>query len=267
MLKVYVLDTGVLKTDKNNVIAGATMCTRTSPVVQHEFYEMPVMSVLIQHDKGYLLFDTGRNMHSMEKGYWDEEIQNIYELKQSIEQNIEIQLAMCGVRKEEITTIVLSHMHFDHTGNLKLFKNAKVYAPKADVEFAKAAFAAGDKTAAFGYHKADLALPINYTLVDKDFELFPGIEVVSLPGHAPGVLGLVVHLEKEGTLIFPMDAVYAKEIYGPPAKASGLVFNRTQYFASIEKVRALAEKYRAKVIPAHDKDVFKSLKKAPKYYE
>lgn len=267
MLKVYILDTGSLKTDKNNVVAGATMCTRTSPVVQHEFYEMPVMSVLIQHNKGYILFDTGSNMHSMERGYWDEKIQDIYELKQSIEQNVEIQLATCGVRKEEIDTVVLSHMHFDHTGNLKLFKNAKVYAPKADVEFAKAAFAKGDETATFGYHKADLELPVKYNLVDKDFELIPGVEVVCLPGHAPDVLGLVVHLSKSGTFIFPMDAVYTKEIYGPPAKASGLVFNRTQYFASIEKVRALAQKYRAQVVPAHDRDVFKALKKAPHYYE
>ncbi|MBQ8319924.1 MAG: N-acyl homoserine lactonase family protein [Clostridia bacterium] len=266
-MRVYILDNGVLKTDKNNVVAGATMCTRTRPFAQHEFYEMPVMSVLIEHDNGYLLFDTGSNMHSMEKGYWDEGIQDIYELKQSLGQNIEIQLATCGVRKEEINTVVLSHMHFDHTGNLKLFKNAKVYAPKADVEFARNAFAKGDSTAAFGYHKPDLELPINYTLVEKDFELFKGVEVICLPGHSPGVLGLVVHTEKSGTLIFPMDAVYTKEIYGPPAKASGLVFNRTEYFASIEKVREIAKKYRAQVIPAHDNEVFKNLKKAPYYYE
>lgn len=266
MLRVYVLDNGFLKTDSNNVVAGATVCTRSRPFVQHEFYEMPVMAVLIQTDEGYILFDTGSNMHSMEKGYWDENIQELYQLNQSIEQNIEIQLATCGVRKEEIKTIVLSHMHFDHTGNLKLFKNAKVYAPKADVEFAKAAFKKGDATAAFGYHKVDLDLPIRYELVEKDFELAKGVEVICLPGHSPGVLGLVVHLAG-GTMIFPMDAVYTKEIYGPPAKASGLVFNRVEYFASIEKVRSLAQKYRAKVIPAHDSEVFKNLKKAPYYYE
>ena len=243
------------------------MCTRSTPFVQHEFYEMPVMSVLIQHDNGYILFDTGSNMHSMEKGYWDEKIQDLYELKQSIEQNIEIQLAACGVRVEEIDTVVLSHMHFDHTGNLKLFKNAKVYAPKADVLFAREAFKNGDETAAFGYHQPDLALEIPYELVSKDFELVPGVEVVCLPGHSPGVLGLVVHLENSGTFIFPMDAVYTQEIYGPPAKASGLVFNRTQYFRSIEKVRELEAEYRARVIPAHDMDVFRSLRKAPRWYD
>ena len=247
-------------------MAGATVCTRSRPFVQHEFYEMPTYCVLLQTDEGYILFDTGSNMHSMEKGYWDENIQELYELKQTLAQNIEIQLASCGVRKEEIKTIVLSHMHFDHTGNLKLFKNAKVYAPKADVEYAKSAFARGDQTAAFGYHKADLDLPVRYELIDKDFTIAKGVEVICLPGHSPGVLGLVVHLNS-GTVIFPMDAVYTKEIYGPPAKAAGLVFHREQYFASIEKVRALAQKYRAKVIPAHDSEVFKNLKKAPYYYE
>lgn len=267
MLRVYILDNGFLKSDSNNVVAGATVCTRSRPFVQHEFYEMPVMCVLIQTDDGYILFDTGSNMHSMEKGYWDENIQELYQLNQTIAQNIEIQLATCGVKKEEIKTVVLSHMHFDHTGNLKLFRNAKVYAPKADVEFAKSAFARGDGVAAFGYHKPDLDLPIRYELVDKDFTLTKGVDVVCLPGHAPGVLGLVVHLEKNGTMIFPMDAVYTKEIYGPPAKASGLVFNRIEYFSSIEKVRGLAQKYRARVIPAHDSEVFKNLKKAPLYYE
>lgn len=31
----------------------------------------------------------------------------------------------------------------------------------------------------------------------------------------------MIHLEKEGTFVFPMDAVYTMEIYGPPGKASG----------------------------------------------
>lgn len=88
-----------------------------------------------------------------------------------------------------------------------------------------------------------------------------------MPGHTPGLLGLVIHLEKEGTFIFPMDAVYTSEIYGPPAKASGLLFDRETYFKSIEKVRMLQKKYHAAVIPAHDWDLFQKLKKAPHYYE
>ena len=106
-----------------------------------------------------------------------------------------------------------------------------------------------------------------YHLVEEDFEIIPGVEVVNLPGHTPGLLGLVIHLEKEGTFIFPMDAVYTNEIYGPPAKASGLLFDRTQYFKSIERVRMLQKKYSATVIPSYDWELFKNLKKTPQFYE
>lgn len=119
-----------------------------------------------------------------------------------------------------------------------------------------------------GYCKKDLDIMVKqYHLVEEDFEIISGVEVINLPGHTPGLLGLVIHLEKEGTFIFPMDAVYTNEIYGPPAKESGLLFDRTQYFKSIERVRMLQKKYNATVIPAHDWDLFKKLKKTPQYYE
>lgn len=267
-MRFYILDTGYLKTDKNNVVANSTMCTRKNPHVQHTFYNLPVMCILIEHDNGYILYDTGSNMDSM-KGYWPENLQDAYELHQTIEQNLEIQLAMCGVRKEQIDTVILSHMHFDHTGNIRLFKNADIYVPKEDFIMAQTTVRLCDDPDTYcGYCKNDMDIVVKqYHLVEEDFEIIPGVEVVNLPGHTPGVLGLVIHLEKEGTFIFPMDAVYTNEIYGPPAKASGLLFDRTQYFKSIERVRMLQKKYNATVIPAHDWDLFKTLKKTPQFYE
>lgn len=44
-MKFYILDTGYLKTDKNNVVAGSTMCTRSNPNAVHKFYNLPVMSM------------------------------------------------------------------------------------------------------------------------------------------------------------------------------------------------------------------------------
>ena len=80
-MKFYILDTGYLKTDKNNVVAGSTMCTRSKPNVTHEFYNLPVMCILIEYDNGYLLYDTGSNMNAM-SGYWPECLQDTYELHQ-----------------------------------------------------------------------------------------------------------------------------------------------------------------------------------------
>jgi glyoxylase-like metal-dependent hydrolase (beta-lactamase superfamily II) len=119
-----------------------------------------------------------------------------------------------------------------------------------------------------GYIKADMDVSVKqYHLVEEDFEFAKGIEIVNLPGHTPGLLGIVVHLENEGTLIFPQDCVYSSEIYGPPAKASGLLYDSLSFFKSIEKVRALEKKYDAKVFFAHDEEFFKTIKLAPEFYE
>ncbi len=267
-MKFYILDTGYLKTDKNNVVAGSTMATRSHPDVRHTFYNLPVMCILIEHEGKYILYDTGSHMMAM-RGHWPENLQEAYELHQTVEQNIEVQLAMCGVRKEQITTVILSHMHFDHTGNIHLFKNADIYAPKADFMTAQTTVRLSDDPTTYcGYCKNDLDVVVKqYHLVEDDFEIIPGVKIINLPGHTPGLLGLVIHLDRSGTFIFPMDAVYTNEIYGPPAKASGLLFNREQYFNSIEKVRRLQKQYGATVIPAHDWDLFQTLKKAPAFYD
>ena len=267
-MRVYLLYNGYLKTDSNNVVANSKLCTRSNEKVMHAFTKLPIMCVLIEQDGHKLLYDTGSNPLAM-KGYWPHCLQESYQLFQTTEENIEVQLAYCGVRAEEIDTVVLSHMHFDHTGNIHLFKNADFYVPKKDFMYAQTIVRlSSDPETYCGYNKNDLDVqPKQYHLVQEEFEILPGVEIINLPGHTPGLLGLVVHCEKDGTLIFPMDAVYTNEIYGPPAKASGLLHNREEYFASIEKVRNLQRKYNAKVIPAHDWEFFKTLKKAPAYYE
>lgn len=267
-VKFYILDTGYLETDKNNVVAGSTACTRDHPIVQHEFYQLPVMCILIEHENGYILYDTGSNPNAM-NGYWPNSLQNAYSFHQKMEQRLEIQLALCGVRPEEIDTVIVSHMHFDHTGNLHLFQHADIYVPKADFMMAQTEVRLTNDPEVFsGYCKGDLDVLVKqYHLVEEGFEIIPGVEIVNLPGHTTGLLGLIVHGQKDGTFIFPMDAVYTMEIFGPPAKASGLLFDRELYFKSIETVRRLQKQYHATMIPAHDWDLFQTLRKAPACYE
>lgn len=266
-MKLWILDTGYLETDKNGVVACATIGTRSNPHIENSWIKLPVMAFLIEtDDKEYILYDTGSNPEAM-NGYWQNIMQEIYPLYQTEEQRLENQLALCGVKPEDIKTVVLSHMHLDHAGNLQLFPHADVYVPKADyLNGLAAVHATPNREKHGGYIKGDMERPAEYKMVTEEFEIAPGVEVVSLPGHTEELLGLVVHLEG-GTMILPQDCVYTSEIYGPPAKLSGLLFDSVSFLKSVEKVRKLQKKYDAKVIFAHDWEFFQTLDLAPKYYE
>lgn len=265
--KLYVLNTGYLETDKNNVVNGATVGTRSNPIVQNEWIQLPVMAFLIETDNGYILYDTGSNPDAMD-GYWPINLQEVYPLYQTKEETLDAQLALCGVKPEDVKTVVVSHLHLDHAGGLYLFEHADVYVPDAD--YKNALFMVHqnpDPTKHGGYVKGDMDVSLKQVhAVKEDFEIAPGVEVINLPGHTPGLLGLVVHLEGQ-TIILPQDCVYTAEIFGPPAKASGLLYDTIAYFESIEKVRKIQKQYDAKVIYAHDSEFFKTLELAPNCYE
>lgn len=265
-MKLWFLNTGYLETDKNNVVGCSVIGTYSSPHIQNEWIKLPVMAFLIETEDGYILYDTGSHPDAM-KGYWPKNLQEIYPLYQKPEERLENQLALCGVKPEDIKTVVISHMHLDHAGGLYLFPHADIYVPKEDYECALVSVHKNpDPTKHGGYVKADCEAPANYIPVDHDIELAKGVELICLPGHTPNLLGVVVHLES-GTIILPQDAVYTVEIYGPPAKGSGFLFDSISYFKSIEKIRELQKKYDAKVIPAHDWEFFQTLNLAPAYYD
>ncbi|HHV75635.1 MAG TPA: N-acyl homoserine lactonase family protein [Thermoanaerobacterium sp.] len=267
-MKVYILDNGYLSCDENQMVAMATVGTASNQTPSHHWIKIPVYCVLIDHPGGKILFDTGCPPEAM-NGYWPKGLCEAFPYTFTEEQRMENQLKRIGLTPQDIDTVVLSHMHLDHAGNLRLFQNAQVYVHRKDFELGLLMTHRNPDPNSHGaYIKADLEVPAQFNLVDEDFELVPGVEVVTLPGHTPGVLGLVIHLQKSGTLIFPMDAVYERRNYGPPARLSGIVYDSISFIQSIEKVRKLARKYNGRVMFSHDMEFFvNEMKKAPEYYE
>lgn len=261
------MDNGWLEGDSNWIVAMSVVGTLENKTPTIKWIKIPVYCVLIDHPDGKILYDTGCHPEAM-RGYWPPNLTSIFPYYHNDSQLLSKQLALADTTPEEIKTVILSHLHLDHAGNGRLFKNAKVYVHKSDYEYAKQLVASHPNAADHGaYVKADLDIPTyRLHLVEGDCTLADGVELLSLPGHTPGLLGLMVHL-KEETFIFPADALYTQENYGPPTKMSGIVYDTIAFKASIEKIRALQQKYAAKVMFSHDMPFFKALKLVPQYYE
>lgn len=262
-MKVYILDTGWFEGDENWFVALSIFGTKENKNPMTKWTKYPVFAVLIDHPDGKILFDTGNNhkdvFHKSER----------FPFYCNEEQDIVKQLALIGTKPEDIKTVILSHMHHDHAGNLHLFKHADVYVHQTDFEYGQIlVHKTADPKDHTPYNREDLEVPVQkFHFINDDFEFAKGIEVITLPGHSPGVLGLVVKLDKDGVLIFPSDAIYTHKNFGPPAKPPVIIYDNISYIQSVEKVRSLVEKYNAKVMFSHDIDTFEAMKHSPKYYE
>ena len=268
--RFYILDTGYLEIDKNQMLANATLGTIDDKNPPAQWIQIPVYCVLINSPKkGWILFDTGCHPDGM-NGRWSPMSLKVAPYYHTEEQLLVNQLKLLGLKPEDIGTVVLSHMHCDHAGGLFLFKDtAEVYVNRDD--FMKAlllVYSSQDPNASGGTCKADVIEPVQkyHFLGNKDYEIAPGVELLFTPGHSAGLMALMVHLKNE-TYIFPVDSLNMAANYGPPARMSTVTVDSAACQASIEKIRELDERYNAKVIFPHDIEQFKTLKLAPEYYE
>lgn len=101
-------------------------------------------------------------------------------------------LSRLGVAPEDVDHVVLSHMHFDHIGNVGLFPNATFSIARAELEFWTGPYS--DRTCIEWQVRSEEVQAVvalekagRLKLLDSTpTELFPGITLNVLPGHTPG---------------------------------------------------------------------------------
>jgi glyoxylase-like metal-dependent hydrolase (beta-lactamase superfamily II) len=108
------LDGARLTLDRPDMLDGAA----PGPV------ELVVPSFLVEHDEGLVLLDTGLAPEAA-----DDPVGTYGEVGEKVRmtpaQRLDRQLAAAGVDPGEITHVVLSHVHFDHTGGLRHVRHAR----------------------------------------------------------------------------------------------------------------------------------------------
>ena len=76
-------------------------------------------------------------------------------------------------------------------------------------------------------------------------------------------MSMKVDLADTGSMIFTSDAIYMGDSYGPPATPAAIVNDLNDWYASVEKIRGIAEQSNAQVIFGHDAEQLWSLRRSP----
>jgi len=139
-----------------------------------------------------------------------------------------------------IKKVILTHIHYDHCGNIDLFPNAEIFASKKDIEdFLK------NPNLAFTLPKEIIELlieklkPIEEI---KDFLEKNNLEIIEVPGHTAGSIALFNKKEK---ILFSGDCLFENGIgrYDLPNSKPD------EIEASLDKLKKLKYKILA---PGHD---------------
>jgi glyoxylase-like metal-dependent hydrolase (beta-lactamase superfamily II) len=171
-----------------------------------------------------------------------------------------------GVKAEQVGTVILSHLHYDHAGNLDLFPNAEFVIQDEEVHFAtgrymryraaRTAFEADDVKQLIGANYAG-----RVRFIDGDDEIFPGITVHLVGGHSRGLQAVSVHT-KRGLVVLASDAAhyYANITRGNPFP---IVADVPENLESHERLFRLAGSL-DRLIPGHDPRVMELYPRHPR---
>jgi N-acyl homoserine lactone hydrolase len=217
---------------------------------------------LIVHPKGVLMWDTGLSdeIAAMPGGKALSP-----QFHGTLNKTVAAQLKEIGVAPEEVTHLGLSHMHFDHTGNVGLF-------PKATLLMQKEEFAAafGPDAAKYGNDAKNYptlgANPKQELSGDHDVFGDGTVVIKAAKGHTPGHQSLFLKLKKTGNVLLSGDLAHFTKNWDN-RRVPSFNFDKDMSVKAMDEMAAFMKENKAKFWIQHDLEQNATIKHAPKFYD
>jgi glyoxylase-like metal-dependent hydrolase (beta-lactamase superfamily II) len=147
--------------------------------------------LLVEHDAGLLLIDTGAGNKENEKFHQIYGLENAGEAGRTA---LEDGIRAAGFRPEDVSMVIDTHLHFDHAGGNTYvdaggavrasFPNARYVVQAGEYHYATHT---NERTAASYFERNYVPLfeAGVLDLVDGEREILPGVRLLPTPGHTP----------------------------------------------------------------------------------
>jgi N-acyl homoserine lactone hydrolase len=188
---------------------------------------MPVLSYAIEHREGVVLVDTGLSEDMLDPAHFacDPGTSFVYDHLLQFQfapaERIDRRLGEVGLSVEQVTSVVFTHRHADHTDGLRLLPpSTRIYVGEGDWPSHDGALVcrwpagrepiivANNRERPFG------ALPASTSLTTDG-----QVRAVPLPGHSPGHLGVMLQTASAwflfaGDAVFDLDQLKNRRVAG-----------------------------------------------------
>jgi glyoxylase-like metal-dependent hydrolase (beta-lactamase superfamily II) len=164
-------------------------------------------------------------------------------------------LAACGVTPEDVQSVLVTHLHYDHWAGYAMFPNATYFVQEREIAFwqgpgrAFPIFASSANLAAI-----DALEPLlrsgRIKVVNSDWAVAAGIQARLMPGHTPGLQTVTVDTPT-GTVLIANDVFHFYENLAQrrPVQVTVNMLEAVQSMDAVEKLGAVNPEL---VLPGHD---------------
>ncbi|MFJ9454239.1 N-acyl homoserine lactonase family protein [Kitasatospora sp. NPDC101447] len=117
-----------------------------------------------------------------------------------------------GVTAEQVSDVVITHMHYDHAGNLDRFPTARIHLQEEELRFC-AGPAMRHRAVRRPFEPVNVQTAVQGLFEERlvlhrgEAEILPGVTVHPVPGHTPGTQVVRVHTAR-GWVVLASDATH-----------------------------------------------------------
>jgi N-acyl homoserine lactone hydrolase len=262
VIKIHAINTGEVTVKRRQVEGkGPGPLRPLLSMLSREWYDtLPIYAWAIEHPEGIFMVDTGESARSAQPKYfpaWHPYYRGSLKIKVQEHQEVGPQLAALGIKPSDVRKVILTHLHFDHTGGLHHFPDCETLVARKEYKVATSLWGKIN-----GYIPRLWPSSFAPRLIDFEPEPFGpfdrslrvtkdgAITLVPTPGHTPNHLSVVVQAGDVDYFIAG-DASNEQRML-VDGIADGVTQTPKVTLKTFEKIRTYAKARPTIYLPSHD---------------